>query len=158
MKLIDVLDIDRIKIPLTASNKTEAIQELLSLFTDQKLVKDYRAVLEAVLEREKIMSTGVGNGVAIPHCKSPFSPAFAIALGIQPSGVDFQSLDNKPAYIIFLLIGPEDKPGTHIRLLSRISRIVSKEEVRDHLLKCSSPEEVYQYLEAQESNFFEINS
>jgi mannitol/fructose-specific phosphotransferase system IIA component (Ntr-type) len=80
-----------------------------------------------------------------------------IALGIHPKGVDFQSLDHKPAHIIFLLIGPESKPGFHIRLLSRISRIISKEDVRKQILAGKSPEEIYQIFQAEEANFFEIS-
>ncbi|RMF61172.1 MAG: PTS sugar transporter subunit IIA [Calditrichaeota bacterium] len=157
MKLVDVLKPEYIKIPLTETTKLEVIKELLSVLVEQKVVNNPDEVLTAILEREKIMTTGVGNGVAIPHCKTRHATDFAIAMGIHPTGIDFQSLDNKPTQIVFLLIGPEDKPGTHIRLLSRISRIISREKVRQQILQCSSPQDVYNILKQEEANFFEIN-
>jgi fructose-specific phosphotransferase system IIA component len=157
MKLVDLLQINYIKYPLTASNKVDVIKELLALFSENNLIQNHEEVLKAVLEREKILSTGLGNGVALPHCKTNSVEEFMIALGIHPKGVDFQSLDHKPAHIIFLLIGPESKPGFHIRLLSRISRIISKEDVRKQILAGKSPEEIYQIFQAEEANFFEIS-
>ncbi len=103
------------------------------------------------------MSTGVGNGVAIPHCKHRHCHDFAIALGIHPQGIDFESIDKKPAHIIFLLIGPEDQPGTHIKLLSRISRIISKDEVREKALNAKTPQELYNLLKQEETHFFKMN-
>ena len=157
MKLVDVLKPEYIKIPLTQTTKVEVIKELLTLLVEQQLVSHPEEVLTAILDREKIMTTGVGNGVAIPHCKTKYAVDFAIAMGIHPQGVDFQSLDNKPARIIFMLIGPENRPGTHIRLLSRISRIISREDVRKKILESKNPEDVYQILHQEEANFFEIN-
>lgn len=157
MKLIDLLKINYIKYPLAASNKVDVIKELLSLFSENNLIDNREEVLKAVLEREKILSTGLGNGVAIPHCKTNSVEEFGVALGIHSKGVDFQSLDHKPAHIIFLLIGPENKPGFHIRLLSRISRIISKEDVRRQILASKTPEEIYRIFQAEEANFFEIS-
>jgi fructose-specific phosphotransferase system IIA component len=158
MKLVSLLSENLIKVPLKASAKVEVIKELLALLAEYHLVKNPEEVLEAVLEREAILSTGLGNGVAIPHCKSGSVENFSVALGIHPDGVDFQSLDQQPAHIIFLLIGPENKPGLHIRLLSRISRIISREDIRQQILAIQSSEEVYQVLQKEELNFFEINT
>jgi len=157
MKLVDLLQINYIKYPLTASNKVDVIKELLTLFSENNLIDNREEVLKAVLEREKILSTGLGNGVAIPHCKTNSVEEFSVALGIHPKGVDFQSLDHKPAHIVFLLLGPENKPGFHIRLLSRISRIISKGDVRRQILASKSPEEIYQIFQAEEANFIEIS-
>ncbi len=158
MKLIDVLKPEYIKYPLENQTKVEVIQELIDLLGRQGVIPEKQAILDAVLEREKIMTTGVGNGVAIPHCKHPDCADFAIALGIHPEGVDFQSIDNQPAQIIFLLVGPEDQPGLHIRLLSRISRIISKEETRNRLLQLTNPESIYRFFKEEEAKFFEINA
>ncbi len=158
MNLTDALQSDLIRLPLQSATKVEVIKELLGLLAEKRSVQNETDILEAVLEREKIMTTGVGNGVAIPHCKTDQADDFMITLGIHPQGVDFQSLDNQPAKIIFLLIGPETKPGTHIRLLSRISRIIAKEDVRENILKCKSPEQIYAYIHEQETQFFEINT
>ncbi len=156
MKLIDVLKPEYIKIPLTASSKEGVIQELIDVLASHGVFNARETVFKAVMDREKIMTTGVGNGVAIPHCKHTSCSQFAIALGIHPRGVDFESIDSQPAYLIFLLVGPEDKPGLHIRLLSRISRIISKPEVRERLLAQTSPDAVYTILKEEESQFFEI--
>ncbi len=156
MKLIDVLKPEYIKIPLTETTKEGVIQELIDVLGTHQVFSTPEAVLKAVLEREKIMTTGVGNGVAIPHCKHTSCPTFAIAMGVHPHGVDFESIDNQPAHLIFLLVGPEDKPGLHIRLLSRISRIISRKEVRDKLMQQTSPQEIYAILSQEESKFFEI--
>jgi fructose-specific phosphotransferase system IIA component len=158
MKLVSLLSENLIKVPLKTSQKVEVIKELLALLTEYQTVENAEEVLEAILEREEILSTGLGNGVAIPHCKSGSVENFSVALGIHPRGVDFQSLDQQPAYIIFLLVGPENKPGLHIRLLSRISRIISREDVRQQILRAESSQEVYYILEKEELNFIEINT
>ena len=157
MKLAELIRINLIKYPLLASTKVEIIKELLSLLQENGILMDPEEMLTSIMEREKILSTGLGNGVAIPHCKTNSVEHFAIALGIHPQGVDFQSLDHKPAHIIFLLVGPDNKPGFHIRLLSRISRIISKEDVRRQILASQSAEEVFQIFQAEEASFLEIN-
>ncbi len=156
MKLIDVLKPEYIKIPLTGNTKEAVIRELIDVLAPHAIFESREQVFQAVIEREKIMTTGVGNGVAIPHCKHDSCSDFAIALGIHPDGVDFDSIDNQPAFLIFLLVGPEDKPGLHIRLLSRISRIISKPDVRQRLLSQTSPEAIHTILKEEESKFFEI--
>lgn len=158
MKLVDVLQPQFIKFPLQKNTKEEVIKELIDVLAAHQQLEDKEGIFRAVLEREKIMTTGVGNGVAIPHSKHPACKSFSIALGIHPQGIDYQSIDGQPVKIVFLLIGPEDKPGTHIRLLSRISRIISKSDVREKILASESAEHVYQILKEEESKFFEINA
>lgn len=157
MKIVDILKPVFIKLPLKSSTKPDSIKELLASISRNDIIRNQEKVLTAVFEREKIMSTGVGNGVAIPHCKHEDCKEFAIALGISKEGVDFDAIDKKPAYIIFLLIGPEDQPGTHIRLLSRISRIISKDEVRQNVLKCETPQQLHDLLADEESKLFGNN-
>lgn len=157
MKIVDILKPVFIKLPLNSSTKPDSIKELLASISRNDIIRDQEKVLNAVFEREKIMSTGVGNGVAIPHCKHSDCKEFAIALGISKEGVDFDAIDKKPANIIFLLIGPEDQPGIHIRLLSRISRIISKDEVRQNVLKCETPQQLHDLLSVEESKLFGKN-
>lgn len=153
MNLVDVFKPDYIKIPLDKNNKNDVIRELVEILNSNGAVSNPQQIMEAVFDREKIMTTGVGNGVAIPHCKHKESHNFAIALGIHPSGIDFESIDNKPAHIIFLLVGPEDQPGTHIKLLSRISRIISQDDVREKVLECKTPEELFDLIKEEEKHF-----
>jgi fructose-specific phosphotransferase system IIA component len=150
MKLSEVLQDKLIKLPLTGKEKVEVITELLDLLVKEKIISNGDEVLEAILERERLMTTGVGNGVAIPHCRTHLIDKFVVAIGIHPQGVDFESFDHKPAHIIFLLIGPSDQHGTHLRLLTRISRIISQPHVRDALMELKTPNEIYQYLVNQE--------
>lgn len=154
MKLTEVLHEQLIKFPLTGTTKTEVIEELLGKLSEAGAIGDREAVLAAVLERENIMTTGVGNGVAIPHCKSADAEDFAVAMGVHPGGIDFQSLDQKPAYVIFLLVGPENQPGVHIRLLSRISRVISNEAVREKILDSDSAASMLQLLKDEEDSSF----
>ncbi len=155
MRLSEVLKPHNIKIPLNSDTQETVIRELLSLICSDKTALDVDEIYNAVIEREKIMTTGVGRGVAIPHCKKKNCREFAIALGIHPAGIDFKSIDNQPVKIIFLLVGPEDNPGMHIRLLSRISRLIAKESLRESLLKARSAEEAYQQIKDDEEKSFE---
>ena len=154
MNLVDVLQPENIKIPLKKNSKPDVIKELVAILSEHQAIGNPERIIQAVFDREEIMTTGVGNGVAIPHCKHKDSRNFAIALGIHPQGIDFQSIDHKPAHIIFLLVGPEDQPGTHIKLLSRISRIISKNEVRERVLACKIATELFNLLNEEEQKFF----
>lgn len=156
MKLVDILKTQFIKLPLDSDSKEGVIRELIDLLAGHNILRQPDEVMQAVLDREKIMTTGVGKGVAIPHCKFNGCTDFSIALGIHPKGVDYTALDNLPVNIVFLLIGPENQPGTHIRLLSRISRIISKDELREQILACTTPQEIHQILQVEEAKFFEI--
>jgi fructose-specific phosphotransferase system IIA component len=158
MKLVDVLKSTYIKIPLASRNKKGVIKELIRTLFEEKAITDEEAVFRAAMEREKIMTTGVGRQVAIPHCKIKDGKEFSIAFGISETGIDFDAIDNQPVKIIFLLVGPEDNPGMHIRLLSRISRLISKEALRDKLLQVKDAEEAYQLLKTDEEKYFEIAS
>jgi fructose-specific phosphotransferase system IIA component len=157
MRLTDVLKEDYVNISLSGLNRDECIKELIDILANAQSINNADKIFEAVLEREKIMTTGVGNNIAIPHCKHSDIPNFAVCLGIQQKGVDFQSIDKKDVMIIFLLVGPENNPGLHIKLLSRISRLMSNEELREQLLRCKSNKEAYDLIHDEENYFFEID-
>lgn len=157
MRLTDILLENHIKIPLKAKDRDESIKQLLQILDKNNMLGDFDQAYQAVLEREKLMTTGVGNNVAIPHCKSNSCPNFAVVLGVQPQGVDFMSVDKKKAKIIFLLVGPENNPGMHIKLLSRISRLMSNEELRQHLLNCKNPKEILRAINEEEDYYFDLD-
>ena len=157
MRLTDVLNEDFVNISLSGTNRDECIKELIGKLATAQTINSADSIFDAVLEREKIMTTGVGNGIAIPHCKHSDSPNFSVCLGIQQKGVDFQSIDKKNVTIIFLLVGPENNPGLHIKLLSRISRLMSNEELRQQLLECKSNKEAFDLIHDEENYFFEID-
>jgi len=150
MRLTDVINEQLINISISSTNRNDCIKELIDILAKTETIKNSKSVYEAVMEREKIMTTGVGNGIAIPHCKHEDSPDFAVCLGIKPEGIDFQSIDKKDVNIIFLLVGPENNPGLHIKLLSRISRLMSNEELRQQLLACKNNKEAYDLIQEEE--------
>ncbi|MBD3225499.1 MAG: PTS sugar transporter subunit IIA [Caldithrix sp.] len=156
MQLTDILSEEFIKLDPDARDRDTCIKNLLDLLDKHELIKDVDKAYRAVLDREKIMTTGVGNGIAIPHCKDNSCPNFAVALGIHCNGVDFQAIDKKNAQLIFLLVGPENNPGLHIKLLSRISRLMSNEELRHQLIKCKSAAEAIEIIKEEENYYFDI--
>lgn len=155
MRLTDILAEEYIQIPLSVNNRNESIKFLINLLKDE--ISDAEEAFNAVLEREKIMTTGVGNGIAIPHCKHNSCPNFAAALGIHPKGIDFEAIDKKKVKIVFLLVGPENNPGLHIKLLSRISRLMSNEDLREHLASCKTGKDALKLIEEEEDYFFDID-
>ncbi|HUF69303.1 MAG TPA: PTS sugar transporter subunit IIA [Longimicrobiales bacterium] len=141
MLLTDLLTVERIKIPLEGLSKDDLLEELVGILTRNDGIQDGESVLSAVREREAILSTGIGHGVAIPHGKSASVPALRMAAGRAGAPVDFDALDGQPVALFFLLVGPESAAGAHIKALSRISRLVRRDDVRSRLIAARSPDE-----------------
>ena len=156
MKLSNLLSPDLIKIPLESKDKEGVIREMVDVLSKNGKVIDPEAVLEAVLEREKVMSTGVGQGIAIPHGKTESVTGVVAALGISPDDIDFQAIDEQPVHIVFLLLAPPYETGLHLKALSRVSRLLSKEEFREKLLQASNAEEAMRFIQEEEKKYFEI--
>lgn len=156
MKLVDILSAETIKVPLQHKNKYEIIEELVDTLKQAGKIEDRDKVLKAILDREAVMSTGVGDGVAIPHGKSDGATDIVAALGIAPEPVDFEAIDNKPVQLIWLLVGPPGKTGPHLKALSRISRLMHKKEFRERLLNARSPAEILAEIAREEEKYFEI--
>ncbi|AFN73614.1 putative PTS IIA-like nitrogen-regulatory protein PtsN [Melioribacter roseus P3M-2] len=157
MKVSEILQPDKIIPSLKGRSKTAVINELVDLFKDDERVKDLEGVRESVHEREKIMSTGVGKGFAIPHAKSNGVNDIIAAFGKLDEPIDFQALDGQPVNLVFLLVGKENLVGPHIKLLSRISRMMNNEEFRENLSKARTAEEIYNLFVEEEKQYFEIN-
>lgn len=150
MLLTDLLSPDRVKIPLVGSTKDDLLRELVgALGTDASLSE---AVLDAVRQREAVLSTGIGNGVAIPHGKTPGANRLLLAAGVAPQGAEFEALDGKPVQLFFLLVGPESAAGDHVKALSRISRLVQRDSFRRRLVQASSAQDFYAILTEAESS------
>jgi fructose-specific phosphotransferase system IIA component len=150
--LTDLLTLDRIRIPLKGGTKEDVLRELVQVITNADKVDDPDEVLRAVREREAVLSTGIGNGVAIPHGKSSLVPELVMAAGRTAGPVEFDSLDGQPVRLLFMLVGPETAAGPHIKALSRISRLIRKDSVRDMLINAATPEEFYRGLMEAEAN------
>lgn len=141
MLLSELLTPDRVKIPLASTTKDDLLRELVDIVGQAARIRDRDDVLRAVREREEVLSTGIGNGVAIPHGKSAAVPDLILAAGVTGQGVDFEALDGKPVRLFFLLVGPEAAAGQHVKALSRISRLLRRDSFRTRLIAARSSEE-----------------
>lgn len=140
---------------MKCTTKEEVISELIDLFKNDDRVKDTESILNSVLEREKIMSTGVGKGFAIPHAKTNSVTEIIAAFGKIDNPIDFQALDDQPVNLVFLLVGKENLVGPHIKLLSRISRMMNIEDFRESLAKATTAQEIYDLFATEEKQYFE---
>jgi fructose-specific phosphotransferase system IIA component len=153
MKICDVLTVDKIIPEIKGNNKIEVINEMIELFNGDDRIVDLENVKRTVLEREKIMSTGVGKGFAIPHGKTNKVTDIIAGFGKTTEPLDFESLDGQPVNLIFLLVGKENLVAQHIKLLSRISRMMNKDEFRKNLMHASTAEEIYAIFEEEEKAY-----
>ena len=150
MLLTELLTVNRIKVPLAATDKSAALRELTQLLADLAGVP-LEPLLRAIEERERVLSTGIGHGIAIPHAKSPLVTELVLVAGTSPAGIPFEALDGDPVRLLFLLIGPESAAGDHVKALSRIARLVRRESVREALVRAPTAAVFHQSLvEAEE--------
>ncbi len=152
MKICELLNEKFIVPALKSNNKQGIIEELINLFQDDERIANLETVKNAVLEREKILSTGVGKGFAIPHAKSNGVKEIIVAFGKTTQPVEFEALDGQPVRLIFLLVAKEDMVADHIRLLSRISRMMNKENFRESLLKANTAGEILNVICEEEKS------
>src|SRR5687767_15923821 len=151
MRLTEILKPQNIKVPMEAQVKTEAIGELVNLLSANGELTDAAKVLEAVLDREATRTTGIGNGLAIPHGKCNGTDHLVMAIGRCETPIDFQSIDGRPVSLIWLLSSPPDKTGPHIHALARISRLMTIDRFRQSLANAQSAKEIYDAIVAQEN-------
>ncbi len=156
MKVSELLKPEFIISDLKGESKEEIINELVDLFKDDPRVEDIEKVRSAVLEREKVMSTGVGKGFAIPHGKTNAVKEIIGAFGKIKEGIDYESLDGNPVNLVFLLVGKDNLISTHIKLLSRISRLMNKDDFRHRLVEANSADEIVKLFSEEEEHFLEL--
>ncbi len=135
---------NNIIVNLKSKKKSRVIEELLKLAVNNKeiLSENYEVIDNLLLEREKSMSTGIGNGVAIPHCTTDLVDEMVIIFGISNSGIDFDSIDGHPAKIIILLIVPNNKLTQHIKNLANIAKMMNNDELRNKIMTLKTPESI----------------
>jgi fructose-specific phosphotransferase system IIA component len=143
----DMFSKDRVSFNLKATSKDEAINELIQILYDDGKIIDKEEFRQAVLKREEEFSTGIGMGIAIPHGKSNAVKEASIAFGRSNNGVDYESMDDKPAHLFFLIAVPEESSDVHLRALSEISRKLMHTETRENLFKVESFEEFIKVFE-----------
>ncbi len=146
MSLVSLINEDVLKVPMTASTKSEVFPELLDLLVNAGKVDDRERALNALLERESQASTGLESGIAVPHAKTDAVPKIALAIGISPQGIDFQSMDGEPSRIFFLMLAPPDQSGPHIEALAEIARLAKSPAFLKALANTQSPSELMELL------------
>jgi fructose-specific phosphotransferase system IIA component len=142
MKLSKFCDESLIVFDLKADTKDAVIDELVNLVATSKMVNDVQQLLADVKEREDLVTTGVGYGVAFPHAKTRSVKGIVIAFGRSNNGIDFNAMDHKPVQLFFLIAAPEDAIGAHLNVMARLSYLMKSEENREKLMKASSPGDV----------------
>lgn len=138
---------------LGAVDKQGVLREFARLLKSRNRVNDEEKLVRLLLEREALGSTGIGDGVAIPHAKLSPCPDMIVAFGRSSRGVDFQAMDTKPVNLFFLLITPEDKPGDHLKALARISRIIRNPDLRESLRTAPHWQELQRLICQEDSKY-----
>jgi PTS system nitrogen regulatory IIA component len=151
MKILDFLSPKAVKADLVSKDKKDVIQELLdSLFKANGLKSNKEEIFNALLERESLGSTGIGQNVGIPHTKTPYIKKLSASFAISRDGVDFESLDGEPTNIFFLILAPEQSAGPHLKALARISRLLKDKYFRDSLLAAKSEKEILNIIDKED--------
>ena len=145
MDITTLLDADRI-VQLKDNTKEGAIKALVRTLAKCPAVTKERDLAKAIHDRERILSTGIGQGIAIPHAKIASVTEFVAAIGISKEGVDFDSLDDKPAHIIVMIAGPEGQSEEYLRILSRFTAVLKNEQVRNRLLEAKRADQAMAIL------------
>lgn len=151
-RIIDALDTCCIKLELDGRKKLDIIRELVALIADGGRITDADLVVSQILERESLATTGIGSGIAIPHCLSEAARETVLAVGRKRAGAKFDAVDRRPVSLFFLMVGPPDAHNEHLRLLSRLARYLHDPSLKEGLLEAASPEEVLALFEAREAH------
>lgn len=154
MNIYTLLDESTILANLEIENKKELLNELIELLKPEVSNEQLNEIRKAVFEREDIMSTGVGKGLAIPHGKAKNIEKNYASFALLKEPVAYESVDEEPVRIVFLLVGPDSKNNIHIKLLSRISRLMNSSEFRNKLMKCESASEIHKVFKDEEEKYF----
>ena len=153
MRLSELLNENSVSMRLRAREKREALVELVDLLESGHGFNSQGEILDRVMRRESMMTTGIGNGVAIPHGKARSVDRMAAAVGVCPDGLEFDSEDGQPVYLMVLLVSPESVTTQHVKVLANLSRLLKEESVRTALREAKSPEAFMASLLAAESVF-----
>ncbi len=150
MQIMDFLAADAIKMSLESKTKKDVIKELVESLVKSGKVKDKKKMVQTLMEREELGSTGIGQGIAIPHGKSDTVSDLSAAFGLSADGISFDSLDGEPVNIFFLLVAPEGAAGAHLKALARISSLLKDKYFRKSLLSAKTPEDVVKIIQEEE--------
>ncbi len=153
MQMDRIFKIEFINANLNANSKDEALAELIHTIIEGGLPLNSSAILDILKQRESLGSTGIGEGVAIPHGKIPALEDIVVAFGRSEEGIAYDSLDGKPVHLFFLLLAPENSAGQHLKILAKISKMLKEADFRRNLLKAKTQSDLYNIIIEQENNF-----
>lgn len=153
MKITDFLDEASIIPDLRSISKKGILEELSNALVQRGKLPDRDKVVEVLLEREKLGSTGIGDGIAIPHGKMKEIKGLVTSFGRSIQGVNFESIDNKPAHLFFLLIAPENSAGIHLKALARISRLLKDPSFRNRLMEAKDRHDLFGIITEEDEKF-----
>lgn len=151
MKIVDILSKDAVKVDLQARDKKSVIEEISELVVRSAGLTDKQGIVQVLMEREALGSTGIGLNVAIPHAKLQGVDSIIAALARSKEGIDFGSIDGQPVMLFFVLISGVNTAGTHLKALAKISRLLKNDETREALISCNCSVEMYEILSREES-------
>lgn len=156
MKLMDFLCEKAVSADLRSIDKKGVIEELVDLLIKSGKIKekDKQEIVKIILDREALGSTGIGQGIAIPHGKCDSVKELTAALGISKRGINFDALDGEPVYIFFLLLAPEDSAGPHLKALAKISRLLRDKYLRDSLIKAEDEKKIIGIIKEEDQKRF----
>lgn len=150
MKISEILDHKAIKIGMEATTKEEALKELVGILAQGENIGDQKSIVKALIERENLGSTGIGQGIAIPHGKTDKVNRLIAILGISKKGINFDALDGEPVYIFFLLVAPKETAGPHLKALAQISRLLRDTYFCELIRRCETPEQLFSLIKNEE--------
>ncbi len=153
MKLSEILEEDNIILDLKAKDKKGVLKELAEVMTNHEPSLDTGSLIRVLLERERLGSTGIGDGVAIPHGKFRGVTHPIISFGRSLKGLDFESMDGQPAFLFFLLVAPENSASVHLKALAKIAKILKNGSFRKVLMEASTKKELYQTIIQNDEEF-----
>lgn len=152
MKILDFLDPKNIITELTATDKKGVLEELALPISELTQI-DHKELVRVLIERENLGSTGIGNGIGIPHGKLKNLPSLILGVGLSRKGVNFDAMDGRPTHIFFLLLTPENSTDLHLKLLARISKILKEKSFNDKILYSSDKDEVIRLIQGIDEEF-----
>ncbi|MFI5262889.1 MAG: PTS sugar transporter subunit IIA [Candidatus Kapaibacterium sp.] len=155
MKLINYLKPEYIAVGITADSKEELLTKMVDLAAKNPSVLDKAKVKTAIIERERIMSTGVGKGFAIPHGKTDAVSDIVLAFATTAEPIDYAAMDNEPVRLVLLLVSRDSDVGSRLKLLSRASKVMNSDAARKSLLDAKTPDEVFAIFQAEEERIGE---
>jgi len=147
MSILELISEECIKVPLEGTEKNEVLREMIHLLKEAGKFEDEEAIYLAVRNREDLCSTGLGEGIAVPHAKTDAVSSITMAIGISPDGIEFESLDEKPAKMFFMILAPPSQAGQHIEILSEVARITRSAAFMRAIIHSENAKEVLEMFQ-----------